>query len=1338
VNYSIRRFFATWTGTTLSLTFFILILWKFDLRAQQFPYQPQDPVITVIPSQTIGLPVPRIDNVKQQRVYNQLLSNYSLLNKKNEGDRAKALFETILAQIGSPLVLEAVFGGCKPGPALLIHVAIWHVEPFGLTDGKTPRTFVLTHSEWHGYQWQPNLDNILGKCALKAAERPDGSPSFVGAKCIYFFGINAFDSQMYGSRVTVDYKLSELPQLPINLSDLSTALSAVTGVQLSAPSGSTSLPSAPTPIDNGWNGYQGTSQSTVMVNLSQATLPTSPLTVRSLLPTSAAPYTINPTFFLQFQPSPLLVTQGVKLGKPDAAANAGTPGNTGGGGQNDTSLYLNDHLEQLLPQISKPSITHPLPTEGRPVPLTLGPLPPGLTFESDAELAYEQFAAQHQPIPTSGPAQLHGDALKALAATQKFEAVALLSAMEASQAAQTLTTLSKIPPQGLFVTKPALPMVDPCCAVANPGIAAPQPASVRVQTSPGGDACSPATPPALAQMPIIQHPDDDADVDFISSPLHQYLDTVCHQALAAATDATSDLDKENSEAQGSLSDGQKRLVEAQLAQTKSTNELADAQAHVDKENQQVRDDANLLQAANDGLQNDKAQLCSVDYQHDALPQPSPNRSDPGAIEGQPPPVPMSGTNATTVRVNPAAWALDDGCGPAPTMPNVVVAPAQSPAAVANTEAPSSHVAPPNTSESQQAQQQIEVHRSLVQQSLEQAPDLDRQRTQLKASRQIDLDLVNQRTIQQGKDMDTLRTAQANLSTKMTQKAAADAAVAQARMDVKDQSAIADSLHSGVAVVKSAQTYAISTESPHQNAERLAQCAIIELRVARYVSESGQRPAKFTESLASLQACQNYVATLTQNVPASANLLSASQPRNANPQGAMGCVPTGQKLRIPAELVVQWAKDAPKSRSEKDLLLLAKAVLEDVTTASSQAACYIRDIDERVSLINSLTAASQKNEVALDTADPPKAPVASPNCTANTCCCCCAHSSPAATATKQPQPSDPLPTGGALRGTSFRAGDFPLVLTLHSASTPYIRPIRSDPQSASDRSDSNQANSCVLPTELAYGANDIPCVGFVPLTSVASSSGGGAGSPSGGGKGGQGNAGNGNGGGGGSTSAALAPVQAVDCSRQSSASAPCAYSRSFMVDEPEWWDISLGLSVPGVREKTYTIAPLSSSSKPTGNCLNNTVTCGVKHHADAYALLDLYPFATNWFATLHGRRALFQNDAFLIPHLNLGIPITSQSLYRPYFGAAVNVSSPLQHRGFPIGISVFAGLVDMKQTICNNACAQAVAASATATPILTQDRALRGAFGVEVSITAIAGKLKGGASGGGASKSGSSH
>jgi uncharacterized membrane protein YgcG len=1377
MNYSVRRPVATRKETILSLASFVLLFQAFDAKAQA-PYQPQDPVVTAIPSRTIGLPTARIDNAKQQRVYNQLLNNYSLLDTKDSGGRAKSLFETILDQIGSPSnPAIPMFGDCRPGPGLLIHIAIWHVEPFGLTDGKTPRTFVLTHSEWHGYQWQPSVDNILGTCALKVAERPDGSPSFLGAKCIYFLGINAFDSQMYGSRVTVDYKLSELPQTPLNLNDLSAAASAVTGVQLTAPTGSASAPSAPTPIDNGTNGYQGTLQSTVMVNLSQTTLPTSPVIVSSLQPTSAAPYTINPTFFLQFQPSPLQVTQGTKLGKPDATAGGAA---STGGGQSDTTLYLNDHLEQLLPKISKPSIAQPVPTVGKPVPLTLGPLPPGLTFESDAELAYEQFEAQHQPLPTSGPPQAHGDALEAIAASQKFEAVALLSALEASQAAQTLASLSKIRPERLFVKKPTLSIVDPCCGTVNPVPAASSPTSLGGQASSAGDACSPATPTALVPIAMTPNPDDDADFDFSSSPLHEYLDTLCHQALTSATDATDALSKENSAAQGDLNANQKALLAAKQAQTKSANDFATANADVDKAKQTVQDDANLLLAANDSLQNDKAQLCSVDFQHDALlPKPSPVLPDSAAI--QPPlSAPASGTEAAAVGVDTAVWASEDGCGAAPAVPHPVVVATQGPAGVSNNVAPSNQAAPtvqaaPTTASGQQlTRQQAAVQTSLVQQSKEQAIDLARQRTQLQASLKVDQDLVNQRTTQQNTDQGVLDNAKTRLDKATAKKGTDEATVTRLNKIVQNQVPIATSLHTQFVAVTTAQTLAIATASPHESAEHLAQCALIELRVARYVSESGQRPEEFAESVASLQACQNYVTTLRRFAPATPSLPGPRIPTAASP---MGCTYTIEKLSFPSAVtVVQWANNAPRNYSDKELSSFAEAVLNDIKAASFQAACYTREIDEKVNLINNQVALSQKDEIELDTADLSKPPAAASSCTTTGCCCCCGQGSPATAApTPSPaqpdsqvaapagrdgqhaaaaggepppaKPSDPAPTGGALRGISFRAGDFPLLLTLHSATTPYIPPIGSDPQSASNsslRADSGQTNSCVLPTELPYGANDVPCVEFVALTSSVGSGGGVGGGSNGGGKGGQGGGGGGGSGGGNSagggsgSTAPLAPAQAVDCSRQSSASGPCAYSRSFMVDEPEWWDISLGLSIPGVKENTYTFVPVSSTSKTTGNCLNNTYTCSVKHHADAYALLDLYPFATNWFASRHNRRALFHNDAFLIPHLNAGIPITSQSLYRPYFGAAVNVSSPLQHRGFPIGVSLFAGLVDMKQTICDAACVQAVSASATATPTLVQDRALRGAFGVEVSITAIAGKVKGGASGGGASKSGSSH
>jgi len=442
------------------------------VAAAQTPYQPRDPVVTVVPGRTLGVPIQQISDPDQQRVYKQLLNNFTLLGFRDEGSKAQDLFDAMLSQLGvrapntrqpsamrtTPSEMAELFGDCRVKPtALLIHIAVWHVEPFSLTDGKTPRDFVLTHSEWHGYQWQPEVANVGGKCVLKPSERSDGSPSFLGAKCIYFLGINAFDAQFYGSRVSVDYKFSQLPQLPANLIDLSTALSAVTGVQLTTPTNTNGLPSAPTPIDTGANGYQGTSLSTIIVNLSQSIFPASPLSPRSLMPTSAAPYLINASFFLQFQPSPLQVSQGTKYGPPATGSQTGsTAQQNSAGGNNDTSIYLNDHLEQLLAQKLPPTIGAPdNPQAGRPSPLTLGPLPPGLTFETDAELAYDQvssrfpkqiqgpLAGMRLPAPTV-PAQSHLDTLEAVAATQKFEAVALVAAIEASQAVQTLKALNAL------------------------------------------------------------------------------------------------------------------------------------------------------------------------------------------------------------------------------------------------------------------------------------------------------------------------------------------------------------------------------------------------------------------------------------------------------------------------------------------------------------------------------------------------------------------------------------------------------------------------------------------------------------------------------------------------------------------------------------------------------------------------------------------------------------------------------------------------------------------------------------------------------------------------------
>lgn len=89
-------------------------------------------------------------------------------------------------------------------------------------------------------------------------------------------------------------------------------------------------------------------------------------------------------------------------------------------------------------------------------------------------------------------------------------------------------------------------------------------------------------------------------------------------------------------------------------------------------------------------------------------------------------------------------------------------------------------------------------------------------------------------------------------------------------------------------------------------------------------------------------------------------------------------------------------------------------------------------------------------------------------------------------------------------------------------------------------------------------------------------------------------------------------------------------------DPEYWDVSLGLAIPGPVEMTY-------KSPTTGG--STTVTPSKLTHTDAYAFGDFYIF--QW---LSKSPAAFSN----LPHFNLGIPITSQVFHRPYVGMAENL------------------------------------------------------------------------------------
>ena len=164
-----------------------------------------------------------------------------------------------------------------------------------------------------------------------------------------------------------------------------------------------------------------------------------------------------------------------------------------------------------------------------------------------------------------------------------------------------------------------------------------------------------------------------------------------------------------------------------------------------------------------------------------------------------------------------------------------------------------------------------------------------------------------------------------------------------------------------------------------------------------------------------------------------------------------------------------------------------------------------------------------------------------------------------------------------------------------------------------------------------------------------------------------------------------PGDPVDCTDASTKG--CSFSRQFAVTEPESWDVGVGLAIPGVTEAVYSPPTAGSAPKST-----------LKHHTDAYALVDLYPFG--WIAPKYS----------YWPHVNFGIPVTSQSLHRPYFGLGEDISGWAQRKGFPLDICIFGGLVDMKQQVYSS------------TGQLKWDRALRGVVGLEMPVGQLASKL----------------
>ncbi len=172
--------------------------------------------------------------------------------------------------------------------------------------------------------------------------------------------------------------------------------------------------------------------------------------------------------------------------------------------------------------------------------------------------------------------------------------------------------------------------------------------------------------------------------------------------------------------------------------------------------------------------------------------------------------------------------------------------------------------------------------------------------------------------------------------------------------------------------------------------------------------------------------------------------------------------------------------------------------------------------------------------------------------------------------------------------------------------------------------------------------------------------------------------------------------------------PCSFAKTVTHYDPEYWDISLGVSVPGVLENKFTTTTTNgvTTFKPSPT-----------RHTDAYAFLDVYPFQ-------HYAEAPANLTAF--PHFNLGLPITGQSLHRPYVGIAENLGFLTKRIKLNIPLAVFAGPVFMKQQVY--------------VPSITNlkwDHAIKMMYGLELPISSITKYTKGGGSSANDSKSSNS-
>jgi hypothetical protein len=1249
--------------------------------------QAQDPVVTDTPSHIRG--VPSIQNESFANL-NNLMQLYSLA-RIDKGARDRRVYYILRGSEETsdprlkPLLepASATDTPCDGQHALLLHLAVWHVEPASISDGKTPRTFALAQSEWHGFLLKPKAPKSNGDpfdqwpCKLVETEREDGTPSFYRGTQIYFVGANAFDSLFYGFRVSIDYKLDTIGLVPQNIADLAAGISAISGVQITPNTPAATQITPPGNIDTGADSPVPLALATILMNVYQGRV-NETLSASAIDPAAPRPYSLNGTFFLQFAPSLLTLTQGQILQNPSAPiqtkAESTTPNPT------DTTVHLKERLEIVA--------------DGYDI-TALGPLPPVLSFTSDLAQEEQTLRAGIAQNSSQNPSSAitvadetaHIDAILA----RDYEAIATI------ESSKSVALVNAIHAMREFARKDCKKVhnQDTCDPYFQGDPKLPDELAKNFKTS-------------INFLEKQVQAEADHYLKEISPAYQGLAQSLATEeaALIAARNIVRDAAQLGQEAHGQASCPAAALETATTATLSTANDFASSLDCILQEKATLSENATRFAEHYGAL----GKLCGDEPNAETMPDecktPIQAAEQGASCDAYDQRTSDSNLHNASLQVAvcrehslAAAGVLEDLVKNFQnSKPNSLAANAQTAIAKAQAAVGSGDL----------LLTQIQISNALMAGARNDA---------IAAEKEVDdqsdtfSSLYNRVFSQGDKQPRGQKRKQATLTDKEPQKTGATRFAALAPL-----------LFQGSSEATSKNTGGQPVDREQQARDTLTRVGYLVGRIthARQAIDETETALTKQEPPAPVQPSSCGCCCCATGTSCSNNAAAPPSKPASDTSTSAQAHTTGLNAR-------SSPVQTENQRAQTTYLGKASMATTDQLKADISPNARNATATSNASQVDSLPLSSKNEKIIQNQGKIFQSVADSSNSAA---------SPPQDIGTAFLTSST---TGGSISGIPFRAGDFPLIMIVDAAENLQAigkhvpaclapKDIYDDEEKCLDeiRQNANaNADTNITGPKCEKFGSEVPCFQFVALTTSASSpsgasmGAGGAQSLGGGGKA-QGA------GGGGAASVAQSPTQAVDCSRQSSTSGPCAFARSYTVDRPQFWDVSLGLSTPGVAENIYTV---SSTATATPTCPTG-YTCSLKHHEDAYAFVDWYPFATYWFT----KRPWFSANSYL-PHINAGIPITSQSFHRPYVGVAERFSQVLEHRlGLPLPLSVYGGIVFMQQTICDSTACLTNVSTSNPQILPVTDRALKPTFGVEVSISAIAGKLS---KGGGASKTGGS-